>query len=178
MKIFDSFLRKIKLIEQFTIVIPLSSDALVEKWKAILFKDKIGFFGDKFSSRSRFVAQIDSQEIKFRKDFRSMNKDKVSVSGKGSFTDLGNKTKIDIEIIGLDLMTKIFYIFIIIFFSTVFFSIFKSDFKVNNPNSEYALPLSLFFLILFIIFGYYMMRKSMMIMKYDLERELRNLADK
>ncbi len=178
MKIVDSFLRKIKLIEQFSIVIPLSSVDLVEKWKAVLFKDKSGFFGDKFSSKSQFVAQIDLQGFKCRKDFRSMNKDKVSVSANGYFTDLVNKTKIDIEINGLDLMTKIFFSFIVVFFAMLFFSKFKSDFKVNNPNSEYALPLSLFFLILFIIFGYYMMRKSMKIMKYDLERELRNLADK
>ncbi len=175
---FNSFLKKIKLIEMFNLEIPLSTNDLVEKWKVVLYKDQSGFLGDKFSNKSRFIGEVDLQGFKCRKDFRSMNKDKVSVSAKGSFTDLAYKTKIDVTINGLDLMTKIFYSLITVFFSMLFFSMFKSDFKVNNPNSEYALPLSLFFLILFILFGYYMMRKSMEIFKNDLERELRNLVDK
>jgi hypothetical protein len=172
---FDSFLKKIKLIENFNLEIPLSTNDLVEKWQVVLYKDQTGFLGDKYSSKSKFIGEVDLNGFKCEKDRRSMNKDKVVVTAKGNFTSLINKTKIDVEITVIDLSIKIIFSFVILILLILLLFVFTSNFKNNNQNSEYAIPVNLFVFMMLCCFGYYMMRKSMKIMKYDLEKELQNL---
>ena len=180
MREINSLLRKVKLIENFNIETPLLTTDLVKRMDIILHKDKSSFFVGDYSSKSQFVGNVDVEGFEIRKSLINLGSDKVLVKAFGSFLDLKDKTKVNIEIIGFDPFMKFFYgglsFFLILILSAFLLSIFNSDFKNNIPNPEYAFLINLLLLIILFLYTYYLMRKSMKNMRHDLERELHYLT--
>lgn len=159
----NSFLRKIKLIENFTIEVAVSKDDFKRKLQDHLYQDRTGFFGNSYSSKSHFKGKVKKNKFSIEKDLYS--NDKIRVRAYGSFVETKDKTKIDVEVRGLDPFMKFWFGMLIIFMLIPF--LFESTTK-NAIGARLSI-------LIFVMFGfvstYYTMRKAMRKMKYDMEQE-------
>lgn len=183
MKKWIFFLRKVKLIESFSVEIPLSLNDLIKKIDTLLYEDRSSFFSGSYSSKSQFIGKVNKKGFKIRNNLMQMTGGKTITTAYGSFTDLNEKTEINIEIKGFDKFMHLFYGMQLLFYSIlILYLIFHTDRIINQLHS---LPLHTSFLSIvtnFIILGclfflitiypYFKMRRSMEEMEDDLRREL------
>ncbi|KAF2509985.1 hypothetical protein EYY60_10720 [Flavobacterium zhairuonense] len=183
MKKWIFFLRKIKLIESFSVEIPLSLNDLVKKIDILLYEDRSGFFSGTYSSKTQFIGKVNKKGFEIRNNLMQMTKGKTVVIAYGSFTDLNEKTEVNIEIKGFDKFMHLFYGMQLLFYSIlILYLIFHTDRIINQLHS---LPLHSSFwgivtnvIILgclffgMTIYPYFKMRKSMEEIEDDLRREL------
>lgn len=177
------FLRKIKLIEDFQIVIPLSNSDLVKKMDILLYQDRDSFFSGNYSSKSQFIGKVNANGFEIKNNLMHLSGGKVLVIANGSFTDLKDKTKINIEIKGFDTFMHFFYgIQVLIYSIFILYLLLNIGKIINQPVSlETHLPfwkivlnfvVSFFAFFLVTIYPYFKMRRCMEEMEDDLRREL------
>lgn len=166
-----AFLKKIKLIKNFSIDIPLNTTELIRKLDHIVDEDSYNFFEGFFPDKNIFKGEVNSHGFKIKRKL-SRNTNVMTVAY-GSFIEHNETTKINVEIIGYDTFMKIFYCFQMIFWAIILFSMLISGINHNLEVGSALAVVFLFGMIVIMIIGpYFMMRRSMERMKYDLEREL------
>lgn len=171
-------LRKIKLIEKFSTAIPLHITELIIKLDNIIDEDGYNILEGFSSSKNEYKGTVNNGGFTVKRKLKSFSNDKLMAVAHGSFTEQKDSTKIEIEIIGYDNFMKIFYCFQIVFWSIFLYFTLKSDTIFENKNSEFGLLVMPLFGLIFLISPYFMMRRSMKRLKYDLERELFYLTRK
>lgn len=165
------FLKKIKLIENFQIQLNTDRNTFYTKLKDIVEYGGTDYFSSMFEVFSsdkreyRGSVNYDSFKIKRKRKLFDTNYNIAVASGK--ISDFDGKTNVNIEINSFSYFFIPFFIILIIFYSFFIFSVFFSG---DNP------PIFVIFFIFLhacLMFGlpYFIARRSVKRMKYELERE-------
>jgi len=169
-----NFLRKIKLIDNFSTQIVIQKSEFMKKLKEHVDEGDIGFFSNTFdvfsSSKNEYRGHVgfDNFKIKRRKKFFDMNMN-LSVA-EGTYRQNGDNLIIEGEINGFSGAMIPFYVVVLIFYLIFIVGFFMTD----------SMPLLMMFVVVpFLLIHasfmlgmpYLMMRRSVKRMKHELERE-------
>ncbi len=166
-----AFLRKIKLIDDWTMHLEISQQEFVDKLSTITEEREIGLFADAFSpflsTKKEYIGHVGFDEFKIKRRSRFFQQNQNLATADGTFTETDGQLTIETEINGFNNFMKLFYIILLIALTTLI------TVSINlGRNADYT-PLFtiLFFGALMIFITYLVMRVSISRMKYDLERE-------
>ena len=169
------FLRKLKIIEHFSTEIEIEQAEFVSRLQNIVDNAGTGLFAnafDAFSANNKIYkgfVDFEGFKIKRRKTFFDTN---ISLAkAEGSFSQNGKTLMIEAEINGFTLEIKIMYVGILLFLVAIITTILFAKNGNKNTSPVTFLPIFLFQGIIFLVVPYFLMRKSISRMKYELERE-------
>ena len=167
----NGLLRKIKLIENFSISSHLSPSELKLSLELSIEKTSFGLLDSFSSNRAEFMGEVTNLGFKLRRTPKSFSKNDRNVLVIGKFKELNNETEINITINGFDLFYKLIY-------SVQLILLIGAVVIYNNPNSvEFESSIFInfigFTIALALMFIPYFQRKmTIHQLKHDLEREL------
>jgi hypothetical protein len=165
------FLKKIKLIDYLRTELQISRNEFVDKLNSIVDEGGTGFFSGPFdtfsSSKNEFKGRISYDGFKIKRRRRFIDTNINLATANGVFSEQNGKLVIETEINGFSGFIIPFYIFLIIFYSIFFFSI---GFEKNNSGIV-VLPFIMLHAAFMFGIPYFMMRRSVKRLKYELERE-------
>lgn len=167
----NEFLKRLKLIDNMTTTLQTSKVEFVNRLAQVTDKGSTGMMSDTFdifsSSKNEFKGQVnfDSFEIKRRR--RLFDTNMSSAVAKGTFVERDGHLKIETEINGFNNLFIVFYVFLIIFYSIFIISF------LSNVNEMGFIPIPFIMIHGTVMFGipYFLMRRSVKRLKYELERE-------
>jgi hypothetical protein len=162
-----------------TTELQINRNEFVNKLNTVVDKGSTGFLSDTFdvfsSSKNELKGQIDYYGFKIKRRRRFFDMNMNLAVAKGTFDEHNGVLKIETEINGFSGFFIPFYIILIIVYSLIIFATANST---NNSNGFFIFP----FLILHatFMFGipYFIMRRSVKGLKYELEREFFYLTKK
>jgi hypothetical protein len=165
------FLKRLKLIDGMKTTLQTSKVEFVSRLYEITDEGSTGMMSDTFdvfsSSKNEFKGQInfDSFRIKRRRRFFDTNMNFAVANG--TFTENNGQLTIDTEINGFNNFFIVFYVFLIVFYAIFIFGL------IGNSSTEgfEAIPFVLLHGTFMFGIPYFMMRRSVNRLKYELERE-------
>ena len=164
------FLKKIKLIDNFTTTLQLSRQDFIKRLSQITDKGNTNAFSDPFeafsSSKSEFKGEINHNGFKLRRRRKLFERTSNIAVATGNVKEENGQLTIQTEIYGFTNFMYVFYGFLILFYS-VFIICFISD----NKIPFFVFPFLIFHAALMTLIPYFLMRSSVKKMKYELERE-------
>lgn len=168
------FLEKIKLIDQFTTKIPLTEYEFTKRLTLIIEEGEVGSFPnltDIFSSSKKvYKGKVGLNTFTLKKRRRFFDTHIGSAIARGNFRYRNNGLFIETEINGFSKMMVPFFILIILFYLLFIVSFFFFDDSFSIVNLIF-IPFLLAHAVFMLSIPYYMMRRSVGHLKYDLERE-------
>ncbi|MAY82977.1 MAG: hypothetical protein CMP59_02495 [Flavobacteriales bacterium] len=173
------FLKSIKLIDQFETELIIQKHDFVQRFLKVVDQGSVGTFSNPLeafsSSKNEFKGEVGINGFRIRRIRKFFQPNMSLAIAKGRFTQRDDKLIINTEIDGLRTHILFFYIFGIIFYG-IFLTAFLSIDKIEGEFSYILFP----FLILHAVFmfgiPYFVMRRSVKRMKYELEREFAFVA--
>ncbi|MBE7178338.1 MAG: hypothetical protein INR69_18200 [Mucilaginibacter polytrichastri] len=165
-------LRRLKLLDNITTSLPISKNEFVNRLKAITDEEKSGLMLDAFdifsSSKNEFKGEVSLEAFKIKKRRKFFDTNSNFAVANGVFVENNGQLIIETEInafknifIGAGIFLLIFYSFIIIIL-----------FGVSNTNAGFiGLPMILLHATFMFAIPYFILRRSVKRLKYDLERE-------
>ena len=166
-----NYLKKLKLIDTFSTEIEISRDEFVEKLTAIVDKGSIGLFSDPFemltSGKNEYKGQVNFEGFEIRKRRRFFDTSSSLSRAEGTFSEQNNKLRIDTEVNSLGGFTTFILAFLVIFYLGIVITIMGSD----DEASFIVIPFILIHGSLMLSIPYFMIKRSVQKLKYDLERE-------
>lgn len=167
----QEFLRRFKLIDTMSTTLPTSKVEFVNRLNEITDEGSIGMFSDFFdvftSSKKEYKGQVNSTgfSIKRRRKFFDTNRNFAVATGTFK-EDIGQLT-VETTINGFNNFFIVFYVFLLLFYSIFIFGFLFSGAK------EVLFVIPFLFLHGFFMFAipYFIMRRSVKRLKYELERE-------
>ncbi|MBS1572732.1 MAG: hypothetical protein JST62_10085 [Bacteroidetes bacterium] len=173
-----NILIRLKLIDTMTTTLPTSKVEFVNRLNEITDEGSTGMLSDSFdvfsSSKNEFKGQvnIDSFKIKRRRRFFDTNMNFAVANG--TFIENNGQLTVETEINGFNNFFILFYVALILFYSIAFFGP-----SFNSVNGDYfAIPFLLLHGTFMFALPYFMMRRSVKRLKYELEREFFYLTKK
>lgn len=166
------FLRKIKLIDDWTTHLPISQQNFVDRLSAITEERELGLFSDVFmpfkSSRKEYAGHVGFDEFKIRRRMKFSQTNQNLAFAEGTFNENNGQLTIEAEINGFS--SRFILLYTVVFLFTFVPAIFT--------NSGIGILMSLLFGIGMLFVLYLIMRTFMERLKYDLEREFFYLTKK
>ncbi|MDR6760458.1 hypothetical protein J2Y38_000637 [Flavobacterium sp. 2755] len=165
----NNFLKKINLIKNITIQLPVSKIDFIQKFRNNVDESDLGYvpFEIFLSSRNEYKGNIENNsfELKKRKKLFDMNHSFAKVNG--NLIQENDKLTIDVEIIGFRKRMIIFFGFII------FFYLISIAGMISVGDNVTFIFLPFLFIHMSIMLGipYFIIRRSVNRMAYDLERD-------
>ena len=164
-------LRKLKLIDNLTTDLEISRTEFVEKLSAITDRGDTGMFSDTFdvfsSSKNELKGQVNFEGFKLKRRRRFFDTNLNMAVASGTINEHNGHLTIESEINGFNNFFIVFYIFLIVFYSFFIFGFGSSD----NNMEFFAIPFLILHGTLMFSIPYFMMRRSVKRLKYELERE-------
>ena len=165
------YLRKLKLVDTLSMEIDISQIEFVEKLQNIVDKGSIGLFAEPFemlnSGKNEYKGQVNFEGFKIRKRRKFFDSISSISSAEGAFFEQNSKLRIDIEINCFSSFLIPVLIFLVILYSISLVTILGSD----GETALIAIPFLLIHGTILTTLPYFMMRRSIQKLKYDLERE-------
>ncbi len=162
------FLRKLRLIDDLSFDIGLPKHEFVPKLRRIVDYGNGGFISpfEMFSSsRNEYKGIVGNDYFKIRKRPKLFSRNHFTLA-EGTIEDLGGKTRIACEINGFNNFILFFYVFI-----TIAYLIFIVTFLFIDEMPFFVLPFILLHAAVMYGLPYIIMRKGVVWMKRDLERD-------
>jgi hypothetical protein len=163
----------LKLIDYLTINLPISKAKFIERLLLITDQGDTGYFSglsDLFSSsKNEFKGEIKSDGFKLRRRTRLFDTSVNTAVANGKFIEKEDQLAIKTEIKSFNNFYIIYYVFLILFYS-----IFIVAFSFSDSESSLRLIIIPFILLhgaFMSLIPYFMMRRSVKKLKYELERE-------
>lgn len=168
------FLHKLNLLEYLKLEIEIDLYKFVDKFRGSVGEgatDVITEFFDAFSSsKNEYKGHVDYNGFKIKKRRRMFDMNFNFAVAKGNFEQVENKLIINTEINGFSEAMIPYYAFCIVFYLIFFFAIlFGVEF--NTGDDPFVLPFIIIHAFFMLGLPYFMMKRSVKKMKYDLERE-------
>lgn len=167
----EDFLKKLKLIDYLTTNLQISKTEFVQRLSLITDEGNTGIFSNTFdafsSSKNEFKGQVNHNGFTLKRRTRFFDTNMNMAVANGTLTENNGKLTVETEINGFNNFFIIFYVFLIIFYSLFIFSFSSSD----NNVEFFAIPFLLLHGTLMFSMPYFMMRRSVKRLKYELERE-------
>nr|WP_321235557.1 hypothetical protein [uncultured Psychroserpens sp.] len=176
----ESFLRKIKLIDDMTTELSISKSEFIARLSALVEESSLGLFsdlGDVFSSnRAEYKGRVDYNGFKLKRKRRFFDT-KINIAiVTGTYRQVADKLVIDSKIVGFKGVMIFFFLFILLFY-LLFIGTFLSN-GIDSNMPTFVLPFMLVHALFMFGIPYFIMRRSVKRFKYDLEREYHYIAAK
>lgn len=171
-------LRKLKLIENFTTCIEINKIDFIEKLSTITDKGSFGMFSDSFdafsSNKKEYKGQIDLNGFKLKRRRRFFDNNGSFAIVNGTFHEENGHLTIYSEINGFHNFFIFFYVVLIIFYSSTFIGTFISEGNIKF----FMIPFFILHGTFMFLVPYFIMKRSVKRIKYELEREFFYLTKK
>ncbi|TAE35260.1 MAG: hypothetical protein EAY66_09365 [Sphingobacteriales bacterium] len=165
------FLKKIKLIDYLTTYLQIDKQEFLNKLLAITDYGSTSIFSEPFevfaSNKNEFKGQVNLDGFKLKRRRKIFDTNFNIAVASGTIKEENGQLTINTEINGFNNFMIVFYIFILIFYS-----IFIASFSFWDSNDTFfILPFILIHGIFMSLIPYFIMRRGVKRMKYELERE-------
>lgn len=179
----ENFFKNIKLIDSFSVKLNASKSEFASAFRANVDQgDADGWFSGMFegfsSSKNLYVGEVNHNGFKIRRRRRFFERNFGKAVAKGSLRQENDILVVDTEINGWHNFMYFFYIFITIIYVSFFISSFFGIFSEGSSFPVFAI----FFILIHAAFmyglPYFMMRRSVRILREDLEREFHFVLSK
>lgn len=165
----DNFLRKINLIKDITIQLPISKTEFIQKFRNNVDESDLSYvpFEVFQSSKNEYKGYIGNNifELKKRKKIFDTNYSFAKVIGE--LTQENNELTIDVEIFGFRKRMLIFAVFILLFYLIFFVGAISN----SSDFPFFMFPFLLIHMFIMLIIPYFVIKRSVNRMAYDLERD-------
>ncbi|MEM8584815.1 MAG: hypothetical protein AAGF87_11125 [Bacteroidota bacterium] len=171
---------KLGLIDYMTMTLEVDKLDFIKKLRKQVDESSLGVFsdvGDAFSSsKNEFKGEVDHEGFQIKRKRKFFDTNFNFAVAKGQFRQEREQLAIDIELDAVNKQMQIFYIFIIVFY-LAFFGVILT---LGRDSSMPLIVLPFMLLHAGMMFGipFFIMRRSVRRMKYELERELFFIANK
>jgi len=168
----NDFLRKIHLVKDISIQLPVSKIDFIQKFRNNVDQSDLSFvpFEVFQSSRNEYKGYISNNYFELRKRRKLFDTNYSFAKVSATFNEDNNNLNINAEINGFRQRMFFFLGIAILFYSIFFFAVlFSPD---NNTLPFFMLPFLLFHMSLMLGIPYFVIRRSVKRMIYDLERDL------
>jgi len=180
----EDFLRKYKLIDNFTVELPVAKSDFVRQLRNSVDTGEIGLFSGAFeaweSSKNDYKGEVTNQGFKFRKRKKFFQTNgQIQAIATGTFKEDSDKLSIHTEVRSpISKMMPIFVLgaFVYLFAIITFVTINVASEEINLPYFALVFIVAHAALIFFIFF--YISKRSVANLKRELEREFVFLANK
>lgn len=165
------FLKRFRLIDSMTTTLQISKVEFVNRLNEITDQGSTGIFSDSFdifsSSNNELKGQVNFDNFKIKRRRRFFDTNMNLAVANGTFIENNGKLTIETELNGFNNFFILFYVLLILFYSFFIFSFIGSD----NNGEFIAIPFILLHGTFMFGLPYFMMRRSVQRLKYELERE-------
>ena len=167
----NEFLRRLKLLDSLTTTLPISKHEFVDRLSKITDNGTTGMFSDPFeafsTSKNELKGEVDYDGFKLKRRRRFFDTNMNLAVATGSFKENNGQLIIETEISGFNNFFLVFY-----FFLLIFYSVFMFGFLRDGRNTDLiAIPFLLLHATFMFAIPYFMMRRSVKRLKYELDRE-------
>ena len=168
----NNFLRKINLIEDVQFELQTSKTDFIRKFKQNVENSDLGFnFFEGFeafsSNKQEYKGYINDRKFEIQKRRKLFEPNQTFAIARGTFNEMNDKLNFKIEI---NAFRKIMFLFL--GFILVFYGGFLSFFIFGDAETPFfILPFLLVHSLFMIGIPYFLMRRSVKKMQYDLERD-------
>lgn len=173
----NDFLRKIKVLDSITIELNVTKSDFIKKFRQYVDVSDLSlsdsFFEGFSSSPNEYKGNIDERSFKIRRRRKLFDTNRNFAIANGNLTEQHDKLVLKTEINGFHKAMKFFYIAIILFYIIFIFG-FSATMFINDESGFLpfaVLPFILFHACLMIGIPYFIMRRGVKRMKYELERD-------
>ncbi len=167
----NTLLTKLNLLTTTTIELPVEKYNFVSIVNASIDHSDLGYFsdmGDIFSSsKAEYKGHINSYGFKLKKKRKFFDYNMNFATAEGRFTQQGDTLKINVEINGFSNQMAPFFVMLPIFFLFVIAMTLQGEGIVSLVIIPFFLLQGLFMMGI----PYFMMRRSVKRMQYELERD-------
>ena len=170
----NNFLRKIQLIKDITIQLPVSKIDFIQKFRNNVDESDLSFvpFEVFQSSTNEYKGNISNNEFELKKRRKLFDTNYSFAKVTGHLSENNNLLNINAEINGFKKRMIFFLAIMIIFYSIFIFGSLLSVDSNPNPVPFFVLPFMLVHMFIMIGVPYFIIRRSVKRMVYDLERDL------
>lgn len=170
-------LKKLKLIDEFTITIKIDKEKFMKRFSAKVDKGGTGTFSGMFdpfsSSKNEYRGSVGLDRFEIKRKRKFFDRNKMMAVAKGHFYQRLEGTEIQVEVNSFNKAMIPIFIFIIIFYLVFIIGFTASG---NNEMGFIGIPFILLHASFMIGIPYFMMRKSVKNMMVDLEKEFKLLT--
>ncbi|UPZ15662.1 hypothetical protein [Flavobacterium humidisoli] len=168
----NDFLRKIHLVKDISIQLPVSKIDFIQKFRNHVDQSDLSFvpFEVFQSSRNEYKGNISNNSFELRKRRKLFDTNYSFAKVTGHFTEENNQLNINAEINGFRKRMLLFLGIVVMFYSIFLFaSLFLGS---DSTVPFFILPFLLFHMSLMLGIPYFVIRRSVKRMIYDIERDL------
>lgn len=164
-------LKRLKLVDYLYTTLPINKTDFINRLQQITDIGNTGMFSDTFdvfsSSKNEFKGQVDLNGFKLKRRRRLFDTNMNFAVASGTFAENKGQLIIEAEVNGFKHFFIFFYIFLIIIYSVFIFGFLGT----KNKENFVAIPFILVHATFMFVLPYFMMRRSVARLKYELERE-------
>lgn len=171
----DNFLRKIKLLDHITIELNTHKTDFIKN-----FRDQVddsdlslsdSFFETLISSDNYYKGNIDDRVFRLRRRRKLFDTNSNFAISEGKMIEKSDKLILETDIKGFHTFMKLFYFFLIGIYSLVIIGLLLSFYNGKNTIPLFILPFLGIHALFMLGIPYFIMRRSVSRMKYELERD-------
>lgn len=167
----DDLLKRLKLIDNLTTSLQISKAEFVNSLNKITDEGNTGMMSDTFdifsSSKNEFKGEITPHNFKIKRRRRLFDTNGNFAVANGTFSENNGQLTIETEINGFNNFFIFFYAFLIIFYCIFIFGFLIGE----DKEGLIAIPFIIFHALFMFGIPYFLMRRSVKRLKYELERE-------
>jgi hypothetical protein len=166
----NDYLKKINLAQEINIELQISKSDFTKKFRENVDESNLGFepFEVFTSSKNEYKGNIENNRFELKKRRKLFDTNYSFAKATGIFVQETDKLIIKTLISGFQKKMLFFVGFLVFFYAIFLSSIFLAD---DNAPKFFILPFLLFHAALMLGIPYFMMRRSVKRMIYDLERD-------
>ncbi len=180
----EDFLRKMKLVDDLSITLKVNKSPFIAAFRGNVDESDLdGVFSGAFdafsSSKNLYRGEVNSQNFRIRKKRTFFNNYASLPIAKGRFIQREDNLVIETKINAWSNYIIFFYVFVILLYM-VMLSLFLGDNPRFGDEFEYFIPIVFIIIHAFFMLGipYYAMRRGVVRMKQELEREFYYIVSK
>ena len=162
---------KLKLIDFLTTNLPINKTTFLQRLSLVTDEGNIGMFSDSFdafsSSKNELKGHVNSDGFKLKRRKRFFDTNMNMAIAEGKLIEKNDQLTVETEINGFNNFFILVYVFLIIVYSLIIFDVSGSD----NNGEFIAIPFLILHGTLMFTMPYFMMRRSVKKLKYELDRE-------
>jgi hypothetical protein len=165
------FLRQLKLTDQLTTELEISRSEFVARLSAVTDKGDTGIFSDAFdvfsSSKNEFKGRVHYAGFEIKRRKRMFEPNLNMAVATGTIHERDGQVRVETEVNGFHDFFIFFYVGLTVFYIIFILSIWNSDAGIGF----YPFLFVVFHGLLMFTLPYFMIRRSVKRLKYELERE-------
>ncbi|WP_341227117.1 hypothetical protein [uncultured Arcticibacterium sp.] len=168
------FLKKIKLLDYLDTELEIGKKDFVIRLSRIVDIGRIDIISDSFdvfiSSKNKYKGEVSSDGFRIKRRKRLFEMNNGLAVATGSFTQYESKLMVHTEINGFHKIMILFLGVVFLFYALFFIDFFVSG-DIRNDFQGYILPLMFIHAVFMLGVPYFLIRRSVMKLKHELERE-------